>query len=101
MVYFNGVTDKVPFHEIFEFTREEIALVLEYMGLMNAQESCQIEPMDKYIFLHGDDQEVYNKEERNFIESVGDIYIYREFNKRTKRGTMPCRMVAAEINAVD
>lgn len=101
MVYFNGVTDKVPFHEIFEFTRKEIALVLEYMGLMNAQESCQIEPMDKYIFLHGDDQEVYNKEERNFIESVGDIYIYREFNKRTKRGTMPCRMVAAEINAVD
>lgn len=101
MVNFNGVTNKVPFCEIFEFTREEIALVFEYMGLMNAQESCQIEPMDKFIFLHGDEQEVYNKEERNFIESVGNMYIYREFHKKTKRGTMPCRIIAAEINAVD
>ena len=58
MVNINGVTNKVPFCEIFEFTREEIALVFEYMGLMNAQESCQIEPMDKFIFLHGDEQEV-------------------------------------------
>lgn len=101
MVDFNGVTNKVPFYETFEFTREEIALVLEYMGLMNAQESCQIEPMDKFIFLHGDEQEVYNKEERSFIESVGDIYIYREFHKKTKCGVMPCRIIATEINTVD
>ena len=101
MVNINGVTNKVPFCEIFEFTREEIALVFEYMGLMNAQESCQIEPMDKFIFLHGDEQEVYNKEERNFIESVGNMYIYREFHKKTKRGVMPCRIIAVEINTID
>lgn len=101
MVNINGVTNKVPFCEVFEFTKEEIALVFECVGLMNAQESCQIEPMDKFVFLHGDEQEVYNKEERNFIESVGNMYIYREFHKKTKRGVMPCRIIAAEINAVD
>lgn len=101
MVNFDGVANKVPFYEIFEFTMEDISLVLEYMGLINAQELCQIEPMKKFIFLHGDEQEVYNKEERNFIESVGDIYIYREFHKRTKRGLMPCRIIAAEIPDFD
>ena len=54
MVNFNGGADKITFYEIFEFTEEDIAHVLECMGLVNAQESCQIEPMDKFIFLHGD-----------------------------------------------
>ena len=98
MVNFNGGSDKVPFYEIFEFTRENITHVLEYMGLMNTYESCEIESMDKFIFLHGDEQEVYNKEERDFIKSVGDIYIYKEFYKRTKRGVIPCRIIAAEIS---
>lgn len=101
MVNINGVTDKIPFYEIFEFTGEDIAHVLEYIGLVNAKESFQIEPMDKFVFLHGDEQEVYNKEERNFIQSVGEMYIYREFHKKTKHGVMPCRVIAAEINAVD
>lgn len=101
MVNFNGITSKVPFHEFFEFTVEEISQVFEYMGLMSTKETCHVEPMEKYIFLHGDEQEVYKKEERNFIESIGDIYIYREFHKKTKRGVMPCRVIAAEIDAID
>lgn len=98
MVNFNGGADKLPFCEIFEFTEEDIAHVLECMGLVNAQESCQIEPMDKFIFLHGDEQEVYNKEERDFIENVGEIYIYKEFCKKAKRGIITCRIIAAEVN---
>ena len=77
MVNFNGITSKVPFHEFFEFTVEEISQVFEYMGLMSTKETCHVEPMEKYIFLHGDEQEVYKKEERNFIESIGDIYIVK------------------------
>ena len=101
MVNFNGDADKIPFYETFEFTREDIAHLLQYMGLANAQESCQIEHMDKFIFLHGDEQEVYNKDERNFIENAGDVYIYKEFYKRTKRGVMPCRIIATEINGIN
>lgn len=101
MVNFNGGADKIPFYEIFEFTEEDIAHVLECMGLVNAQESCQIEPMDKFIFLHGDEQEVYNKEERDFIENVGEIYIYKEFCKKAKRGIITCRIIAAEVNGVN
>lgn len=101
MVNFNGGADKLPFYEIFEFTEEDIAHVLECMGLVNAQESCQIEPMDKFIFLHGDEQEVYNKEERDFIENVGEIYIYKEFYKKAKRGIITCRIIAAEVNGVN
>lgn len=101
MVNFNGGADKIPFYEIFEFTEEDIAHVLECMGLVNAQESCLIEPMDKFIFLHGDEQEVYNKEERDFIENVGEIYIYKEFCKKAKRGIITCRIIAAEVNGVN
>ena len=101
MVNFNGDADKIPFYETFEFTEEDIAHVLECMGLVNAQESCQIEPMDKFIFLHGDEQEVYNKEERDFIENVGEIYIYKEFCKKAKRGIITCRIIAAEVNGVN
>ena len=101
MVNFNGDADKIPFYETFEFTRENIAHLLQYMGLANAQESCQIEHMDKFIFLHGDEQEVYNKDERNFIENAGDVYIYKEFYKRTKRGVMPCRIIATEISGIN
>lgn len=71
------------------------------MGLVNAQESCLIELMDKFIFLHGDEQEVYNKEERDFIENVGEIYIYKEFCKKAKRGIITCRIIAAEVNGVN
>ena len=101
MVNFNGGADKIPFYEIFEFTEEDIAHVLECMGLVNAQESCLIELMDKFIFLHGDEQEVYNKEERDFIENVGEIYIYKEFCKKAKRGIITCRIIAAEVNGVN
>ena len=101
MVNFNGDADKIPFYETFEFTREDIAHLLQYMGLANTQESCQIEHMDKFIFLHGDEQEVYNKDERNFIENAGDVYIYKEFYKRTKRGVMPCRIIATEISGIN
>lgn len=101
MVNFNEGADKIPFYKIFEFTEEDIAHVLECMGLVNAQESCQIEPMDKFIFLHGDEQEVYNKEERDFIENVGEIYIYKEFCKKAKRGIITCRIIAAEVNGVN
>lgn len=101
MVNFNGGADKIPFYEIFEFTEEDIAHVLECMGLVNAQESCLIEPMDKFIFLHGDEQEVYNKEERDFIENLGEIYIYKEFCKKAKRGIITCRIIAAEVNGVN
>ena len=39
MVNFNGITSKVPFHEFFEFTVEEISQVFEYMGLMSTKET--------------------------------------------------------------
>ncbi len=101
MVNFNGVAYKIPFFEIFEFTGENIAHVLEYIGLLNAQESCQIESMSRFVFLRGDEQEVYNEEERNFIDSIGCIYIYKEFYKRAKRGVMPCRIIATEISGIN
>lgn len=54
-----------------------------------------------FFFLHGDEQEVYNKEERDFIENVGEIYIYKEFCKKAKRGIITCRIIAAEVNGVN
>lgn len=101
MVNFNSATNKVPLYELFDFTPQDISEILELIGLTDRKTSYSVERLDKYIFLFGDDQEVYKQEEREFIESVGNIYIYREFYKNTKRGIMPCRIIATEIDTMD
>lgn len=101
MVDFTGYANKVLLSDTFDFTIDEVTTVLRNIGLINEKNICREEQMEKYIFLYGDEQEVYNREERKFIEGVGNIFIYREFHKKTKRGTMPCRVIAAEIETIE
>lgn len=101
MVDFTGYANKVLLSDTFDFTIDEVTTVLRNIGLINENNVCREEQMERYIFLYGDEQEVYNREERKFIEGVGNIFIYREFHKKTKRGTMPCRVIAAEIETIE
>lgn len=56
--------------ENIDFTTEEISDLLISMGLVNGREKCRVEDLERYIFLYGNDQEIYRAEERSFIEGV-------------------------------
>lgn len=87
--------------DTFDFTVDDITVLLRDMGLIDLMQTCKAEKLEKYVFLQGDEQEVYVREERQFIEETGIVYIFNEFERRTRCGTMPCRVIAAELNTHD
>lgn len=80
-----------------DFTVDDITNALVEIGLLSSFQKSRIEELEKYIFLNGDDQEVYVSQERQLIANVGSIYVYQDFYKKTKKGIMPCRIIAAEL----
>ena len=57
-----------------------------------------MEKCEKFIFLHGDSDEVYTATERKFIEELGYIFVFPDFFKKTNKGNMPCRFVAMDLS---
>lgn len=96
---FEDYYDEEIFAESFDFTIYGVSEVLNNMGLIDDRRSCREELMERYVFLSGNEQEVYNQQERNFIASVGNILIYRDFYKKTRHGIIPCRVIAAELDS--
>lgn len=76
----------------------QVSDFLEKSGLLQDKQLCMTEELQRLIFLHGNQEEVYTVIERKFIEQVGDVYIFPEFNKKTKRGNMPCRFIAVDLS---
>jgi len=48
--------------------------------------------------LQSNQDEIYSQEERRFIKNVENIYVYPNFYKKTKKGNMVCRIVAADLS---
>ena len=83
--------------DIIDYTSEEISNLLSSMGLIGIRDKCQIEDLEKYIFLHGNDQEIYCADERSFIEGVGSVYLFNDVNRRTNKGIISTRIIAADL----
>lgn len=83
--------------ENIDFTTEEISDLLISMGLINGREKCREEDLERYIFLYGNDQEIYGADERSFIEGVGSVYIYDDISRKTNRGTIATKIFAADL----
>lgn len=81
-----------------DFCALQVSEFLEKSGLLQDKQFCVTEELQKFIFLHGNQEEVYTAMERKFIERIGDIYIFPEFYKKTKRGNMPCRFIAVDLS---
>lgn len=92
-----GSEEERFFPEAIDFTEENITTLLIEFGLIPDKQKCHIEEFEKYIFLYGDNQEVYISEEIKFIENVGSVYIYPDIYKRTHKGMIPCRIIAVEL----
>lgn len=83
--------------ETIDFTSEEITELLINMGLIGVKENCRIEDLERYIFLYGNDQEIYCSEERSFIEDVGSVFIYNDINRRTNKGMITTKIIASDL----
>lgn len=51
MVDFTGYANKVLLSDTFDFTIDEVTIVLRNIGLINEKNICREEQMEKYIFL--------------------------------------------------
>lgn len=80
------------------FCAPQISDFLEKIGLLPNKQICTTEELQRFVFLHGNQDEIYTIQERRFIELIGDIYIYPEYYKKTKQGNMPCRVVAVDLS---
>ncbi|WP_139133542.1 hypothetical protein [Anaerobium acetethylicum] len=83
---------------IIDYTSEEITCLLSSMGLIGIRDKGQIEDLEKYIFLHGNDQEIYSSDERLFIEGVGSVYLYNDVNRRTNKGIVSTKIIAVDLS---
>lgn len=81
-----------------DFSARHITCFLEESGLLEKGKKCRVEKCEKFIFLHGDSDEVYTATERKFIEELGYIFVFPDFFKKTNKGNMPCRFVAMDLS---
>lgn len=59
--------------------------------------SNSLESFEKYIYTKGDQQEIYTKQERLFIESVPQYCICSEFYLFENRQRITCRLIAIDL----
>lgn len=82
----------------YDFSASRISEFLVEIGLSVEAQSYEEESFESLIFLRGDDEEVYGKSERHFIESIEKAIVFAEFFKETHRGNMPCRFLAFDLS---
>lgn len=78
------------------YSVDTVAELLLPTGLLIDKSTQYIGTFEKYVFLNGNKEEVYSKEEIDFISAVGDIVIFTDFFKETKRGMIPCRVATVK-----
>lgn len=81
-----------------EFSASNASRLLRESGVINSGEIGRKERLSKLVFLHSDKDEIYSGQEMQFIEQVGDIYIFPEFLKEMSRGNMTCRYICADLS---
>lgn len=84
-----------------EYSFELVTDLLLPTGLLTDKNIQYSGSFEKFIFLKGNTSEVYSKSEIDFIESLGDVYVFENFYKKARKGLIPCRVIATKIKNVD
>lgn len=71
------------------------------MGLLIDKSTQYVGTFEKYVFLNGNKDEIYTRQEIEFISAVGDIAVFTEFHKEAKRGLIPCKVVVTQNSILD
>lgn len=83
------------------YSVDTVAELLLPMGLLIDKSTQYVGPFEKYVFLNGNKDEIYTRQEIEFISAVGDIIVFTEFHKEAKRGLIPCKVVATRNSILD
>lgn len=83
------------------FSEKTITPVLEAVGLVTEKSLKYAGNMERLVFVHGDDNEVYSSAEIRFTEKIRNVLMYSDYNKTMRQGFMACRVVAAKIDGVE
>lgn len=82
----------------YSFEEKNITLILNKIGLLANRSKCTVERFERFVFLRSNQDEIYDRQERRFIENVDKIYVYPDYYKKTKKGNMACCIIAADLS---
>lgn len=80
------------------FDEYNITLALNKIGLIANHSKCVVERFERFVFLRSNQDEIFSEQERRFIENVDNIYVFPDYYKRTNKGNMACRIIAADLS---
>lgn len=83
------------------YSVETVAELLLPTGLLIDKSTQYAGSFEKFVFLNGNKDEIYTRQEIAFISEVGDIAVFSEFHKEAKRGLIPCKVVVARNSILD
>lgn len=78
-----------------------VAELLLLTGLLIDKSTQYIGAFERYVFLNGNKDEIYTRQEIDFISVSGDIVVFTEFYKEAKRGIIPCKVVVTRNSQLD
>ena len=84
-----------------EYSVDTVSNLLLPTGLLIDDSVQYTGTFEEYVFLYGKNDEVYSKPEIDFISSAGDIVVFKEIYKETKKGVIPCRIIAVRNTHFD
>lgn len=93
-----SVCDDFVLNAYQEYSVDTVADLLLPTGLLIDRMAQYSGSLGKFVFLKGNTREVFSKSEIDFIDSVADFCIFRDFYKMTRKGMIPCRIVSAKID---
>lgn len=83
------------------YSVDTVAELLLPTGLLIDKSTQYAGTFEKFVFLNGNKDEIYTRQEIEFISAVGDIAVFTEFYKEAKRGLIPCKVVVTRNSILD
>lgn len=83
------------------YSVDMVAELLMPTGFLIDKSTRYAGSFERYVFFYGNKDEIYTKQEIDFISNVDDIVIFTEFRKEIRRGVMPCKVVVTRNSRFD
>ena len=83
------------------YSVDTVAELLLPTGLLIDKSTLYVGTFERFVCLNGNKDEIYTRQEIEFISAVGDITVFTEFHKEAKRGLIPCKVVATRNSILD
>lgn len=89
--------EKVFFSEETYYLDEYLTSLVKEVGLVCDEQKYQKIKLSRYIYILGDQQEIYRDKEINFIDTIDEIFVYQDTYKTTDKGLVSCRVIVADL----